>query len=78
MFDRLESDVSHGIPVHVDDAGAITISEMHLSGADRQPTPERRFASIQVWLEGSGSQPTCWWLMVASWRPLSRTGRESL
>ncbi len=57
MLDRLGPDVSDGIKVHVDDDGAISFSELHLPGAHSQPTPERRFASIKVWLEGSGSQP---------------------
>ncbi|MEB3332017.1 MAG: hypothetical protein VKI83_05955, partial [Synechococcaceae cyanobacterium] len=57
MLDRLGPDVSDGIQVHVDCDGGITFSELHLPGANRQPTPERRFASIQVWLEGSDSRP---------------------
>ena len=57
MLDRLGPDFSDGIKVHVDDDGAISFSELHLPGAHSQPTPERRFASIKVWLEGSGSQP---------------------
>ncbi len=57
MLDRLGPDVSNGIKVHVDDDGAISFSELRLPGAHSQPTPERRFASIKVWLEGSGSQP---------------------
>lgn len=57
MLDRLGPDVSDGIKVHIDDDGAISFSDLHLPGAHSQPTPERRFASIKVWLEGSGSQP---------------------
>ena len=57
MLDGLGPDFSDGIKVHVDDDGAISFSELHLPGAHSQPTPERRFASIKVWLEGSGSQP---------------------
>jgi Leucine-rich repeat (LRR) protein len=57
IIDRLGPDVSDGIQVHAYSEGAITFSELHLPGSHSQPTPERRFASINVWLEGSGSQP---------------------
>ena len=57
MLDRLGPDFSDGIKVHVDDDGAISFSELRLPGANQEITPERRFASIKVWLEGSGSQP---------------------
>jgi len=52
MLDRLGPDVSDGIKVHVDDDGAISFSELRLPGAHSQPKPERRFASIKVWLGG--------------------------
>ncbi|MEB3330996.1 MAG: hypothetical protein VKI83_00675 [Synechococcaceae cyanobacterium] len=61
MLDRLGPDVSDGIKVHVDGDGhgygTITFSELHLPGSHNQRRPEQRFASIKVWLEGTGSQP---------------------
>lgn len=56
MVDRLGPDVGDGIQLHVD-GDAISFSGLHLPGADQALTPERRFASIRVWLEGSCAQP---------------------
>jgi Leucine-rich repeat (LRR) protein len=57
MLDFLGPDLSDGIKVHVDGDGTISFSELHLPGPHSQPTPERRFGSIKVWLKNSGSQP---------------------
>ena len=56
-LDRLGPDCSDGVEVDVDDDGVISFSELRLPGANQEITPERRFASIRVWLEGSCAQP---------------------
>lgn len=56
-LDRLGPDCSNGVDVYVDDDGVISFSELHLPGANQEITPERRFESIRVWLEGSSAQP---------------------
>ena len=56
-LDRLGPDCSDGVEVDVDDDGVICFSELRLPGPDQEITPERRFASIRVWLEGSSAQP---------------------
>lgn len=56
-LDRLGPDCSNGVEVDVDDDGVISFSELHLPGANQEITPERRFESIRVWLEGSSAQP---------------------
>ena len=56
-LDRLGPDCSDSMKVDVDGDGVITFSELRLPGANQEITPERRFASIRVWLEGSTAQP---------------------
>jgi len=56
-LDRLGPDCSNSMKVDVDGDGVITFSELRLPGANQEITPERRFASIRVWLEGSTAQP---------------------
>jgi Leucine-rich repeat (LRR) protein len=58
-LDRLGPDCSDWMKVDVDGDGdgVITFRELHLPGANQEITPERRFASISVWLEASAAQP---------------------
>ena len=58
-LDRLGPDCNNRMKVDIagDSDGVISFSELRLPGANWEITPERRFASIRVWLEGSAMQP---------------------
>ena len=58
-LDCLGPDCNNRMKVDIagDNYGVISFSGLWLPGGNCEITPERRFASIRVWLEGSSAQP---------------------